>query len=485
MPKGSQQIFQHFARRCQELGVSAWWCSADGQLQTGNADAPPWVERIARDELNRGSRSTPEVMPGRRAAAFVRRHGAQRLGAAVVCYPAHSPELEQTLRWMFEDLCAIAHHDVTLQQFSDTLAQTCEESNLLFRLARMMNSDTTPSRLMAKVCEQLQEVLPFGWIAMKFRDDGVEVGDLAGRTLLSGHVPIVPAEFDRLAMAVIHGWSGDERARLLEPARSEFASAAGSEIIAEPIAHDDKVIGALLAGNKANGDPDVTSGELQFMDAAADFLGMFHENVARFAEQRATFMGTMHALVAAIDAKDPYTSGHSERVAILCSTMASAMKLGEADVEHYRVAGLLHDVGKIGVPDYILTKVGGLDDAELGQIRRHPEIGHNILKDIPALGPALPGVLYHHEQWDGGGYPVGLAGDNIPLIARVIAIADTFDAMSSHRSYRQAMPRDEALAELTRYAGAQFDPELVPVFVKLNFVEFDRRLRGLKQSRAA
>src|SRR5688572_26922347 len=175
MSKASQQIFERFAKRCEALGIPAWWCSTDGQVQNGTADVHPWVERIARDEMTRGSRSTPEVMPGHRAAAFVRRHGAQVLGAAVVCYPAAAPQLEPTLRWMFEDLCAIAHDSVTLQQFSDTLAQTYEESNLLFRLARLLNSDISPSRLMAKVCSQLQEVLPFAWIAMKFRGDGAEV----------------------------------------------------------------------------------------------------------------------------------------------------------------------------------------------------------------------------------------------------------------------------------------------------------------------
>jgi HD-GYP domain-containing protein (c-di-GMP phosphodiesterase class II) len=131
-------------------------------------------------------------------------------------------------------------------------------------------------------------------------------------------------------------------------------------------------------------------------------------------------------------------------------------------------------VGKIGVPEAVLTKAGRLTDAEFEHIKRHPEMGHIILRDIPQLADVLPGVLHHHERWDGAGYPHRLTGEHIPLLARVIALADTFDAMSSNRSYRPAMPRERVLAEVARCAGTQFDPALSPLFLRIDLAEYDR-----------
>jgi HD-GYP domain-containing protein (c-di-GMP phosphodiesterase class II) len=479
-------MFERFAARCHALDASAWWCSPDGQIQDGESECPPWVEEVARDAIADRSSISRDPGANRRALALVRRQGAQVTGVAVVDFPADAPTLQSTLTWMFEDLCAAAQDAATLGEFSETLSQSYEETNLLFRLARLMNSTSAPGQLMTVVCNQLQQVLPFGWVAMKFREDGAEVAELAGRTILAGQLPTDRRTFDALSHDLLSRCEQVYWTRLLEPGKSPLATIAGAEIVAEPIAHDNKVIGALLAGGKINGDPDVTSGELQFMDAAAEFLGMFHENVARFSEQRATFMGMMRALVAAIDAKHPYTCGHSERVALLAVRMAVALHLESAVVEHFRVAGLLHDVGKIGVPEAVLCKPGKLDDDEFAQIKKHPEIGYHILKDIPSLGPMLPGVLYHHEQWNGAGYPQGLAGADIPLVARVLALADTFDAMSSDRAYRDAMAREEVFTELRRGAGVQFDPDLVPVFTALDFADFDRQLkRRARRSNAA
>jgi HD-GYP domain-containing protein (c-di-GMP phosphodiesterase class II) len=242
------------------------------------------------------------------------------------------------------------------------------------------------------------------------------------------------------------------------------------------VLHDGRLIGIVAAGGKGVTDPDVTSSEIRFLKAAAELIGVYHENVARFGEQRNMFLGTLRALTAAIDAKDPYTRGHSDRVALLAGQIADALGLGQAAVEQFRVAGLVHDVGKIGVPEAILCKCGRLDEAEFAAIKRHPEIGHGILKAIPGLADVLPGVLHHHERWDGRGYPHGLAGEAIPLVARVLALADTFDAMSSDRSYRRRLSREQVLAEIGRCAGTQFDPGLVGRFTGLAFDAFDAML---------
>jgi len=175
----------------------------------------------------------------------------------------------------------------------------------------------------------------------------------------------------------------------------------------------------------------------------------------------------VRALAEAVDAKDQYTRGHSQRVAEYARDLARAAGYDDGFVELVFMTGTLHDVGKIGVPDHVLHKDGKLTDEEFEMVKLHPELGEKIVSQIATLGDTLPGIRHHHERYDGGGYPDGLAGDDIPLIARILAVADTFDAMTSDRPYRKGMPVDIALTEIARTAGTQFDPSLASLFVLL------------------
>jgi putative nucleotidyltransferase with HDIG domain len=169
----------------------------------------------------------------------------------------------------------------------------------------------------------------------------------------------------------------------------------------------------------------------------------------------------------AIEARDPYTRGHSTRVTDLAEAVARRLGWDEQRIASLRVGGPLHDIGKLAVSDEVLRKEGRLDDHELAEIREHPKIGAKLLLRITALREAIPYVLYHHERWDGTGYPSGKAGEAIPIEARVLAIADAFDAMTSDRPYRTALSREDALAEVERCAGTQFDPEIARVFLEV------------------
>lgn len=389
---------------------------------------------------------------------------------------AEVDHLLATLRWMNADLERMDQDQQTLEQFSEKLSQAYEETNMLFNLARMMNGRTDARDLMQTVCRQLHTTLPFKWVAIRFGFGAGEVMELAGELVLAGKLPCPRQAFDQCVPMLLESLGKNDRATLLKPSSDLMAALMQAEVVANPIRHDNRVIGALLAGNKYTDDPDVSSFETKMLDAAAAFLGLFHESLARFTEQRSLFMGTLQALIAAIDAKDAYTCGHSERVALLASQMAATIELSPDEQERYHVAGIVHDMGKIGVPESVLGKPTRLTDAEFELIKRHPRIGYDILKDIPALRPMLPGVLHHHERWDGLGYPEGLAGENIPLIARVLALADAFDAMSSNRAYRPAMPREQVLAEVRRVSGTQFDPALVQHFVALDFHAYDGML---------
>ncbi|CAL9554718.1 HD domain-containing phosphohydrolase [Streptomyces sp. enrichment culture] len=182
---------------------------------------------------------------------------------------------------------------------------------------------------------------------------------------------------------------------------------------------------------------------------------------AQYHRERAAHQATIRALVQAVDIKDGYTRGHSERVGQASMMIARELGMDDERVEMLRFAGILHDVGKLGVPTRLLRKDGPLTPEERRVIELHPEYGHEIVRGISFLGEARAAVLHHHERIDGSGYPYGLVGSQIPEPARVVAVADAFDAMTSTRSYRRARPVEAALAELERCAGAQFDPRMV------------------------
>ena len=188
------------------------------------------------------------------------------------------------------------------------------------------------------------------------------------------------------------------------------------------------------------------------------------------------FEDALLAIAGAVEARDGYTGAHIERVTNYAMAAGRECALGEDELRYLRVGSLLHDVGKIAIPDSILRKPGPLTDDEYEVMKRHPEIGAAMLDRSPFLRPALPGVLHHHERWDGGGYPYGLRGEAIPLAGRILAVADTFDAIVTARPYRPARSPEAAVAELERCSGTQFDPSVVEAF---------RRVVGVKPSRRA
>jgi putative nucleotidyltransferase with HDIG domain len=194
----------------------------------------------------------------------------------------------------------------------------------------------------------------------------------------------------------------------------------------------------------------------------------FNEMTAALQEQiRArdeAYFRNLEALARAIDARDPYTFEHSARVAAISHELAEGMKLPESDLVVLRRAGLLHDVGKIGVSDKILAKQGPLNDEEWAHIRRHPLIGYDMLKDVPFLQPSLDPIRHHHERWDGEGYPDKLKGDSISQLARIVTLADAFDAMTSDRPYRKGFSFEFAARSIVNEAGRQFDPAVVEAF---------------------
>jgi HD-GYP domain-containing protein (c-di-GMP phosphodiesterase class II) len=233
-------------------------------------------------------------------------------------------------------------------------------------------------------------------------------------------------------------------------------------------------IGWLLAFNRHpnyvaeneidNGFGTVEAGLLQVTSVMVATHG---RNVALFKDSEDLTVEAVRTLVNAIEARDSYTRGHSERVGKLAQRLSQQMKLSAEQCEQIYVAGLLHDIGKIGVPDQILRKEGRLTPEEFDEIKKHPAIGYDILRGLGKLAYVLPGVLHHHERIDGQGYPHGLAGESIPLEARILAVADSWDAMTSARPYRQAMPFAKAESILNEGRGSQWDPAIIHSFLSI------------------
>lgn len=180
------------------------------------------------------------------------------------------------------------------------------------------------------------------------------------------------------------------------------------------------------------------------------------------------FYKTIKSIAFALDAKDPYTHGHSMRVTLYSLALAKTLNLPDELLEEIETAGLLHDIGKIAIPEKILLKPGKLTDEEFEVIKTHPELGEKLIFGIEKLKLISNWLKYHHERYDGKGYPEGLVGETIPISARIIALADTYDAMTSDRAYRKALPHEAAIEEIKRCSGTQFDPKLSDLFIKIS-----------------
>jgi len=376
--------------------------------------------------------------------------------------------LEATLAWMAEDLYTLRVNGRVIEGFTAELSGAYESLDLLGAVGRAMREPQRPREFVTGTLRALLGGGEFGWVAAWFARD-LATADLAGLLVgFTGEGPLPPE-----LVAQLHRVAADLR-DCPKPSIVGSVAEGSGQIVVHPLQREEGLIGLLMAGGKCGEDSIVTSFDTGLVENVAGHVSSFLATAALYERQHATFLGTVHALTAAIDAKDRYTCGHSARVARLAARLARRAGADEAFADLIHISGLVHDVGKIGVPEAILRKTTRLTPQEFDEVKRHPRIGFDILKDIPALRDTLPAVLHHHERFDGAGYPDGLRGDRIPLLARMLALADTFDAMSSTRSYRPAMPRTRTLDEIARCAGTQFDPDLAPLFLDLDFGEYDR-----------
>ncbi len=446
----------------------------------------PWVAILARSDSLLPSEDLVRIAG--RASLDV-----QALLTQSAKIPAIAPALFASLgtlaEQMHEDLQSsnVLHNEIS--SVTEQLTTVYEEISLLYKISSGMRFSQKPQAFLESVCREVQEIGNFRavGVALANPEDESSTPTLADLSVFVGHCPIDAHQLvASLNIPLLESLSiGETQIHNEILPDSPWASLRSSlgRFVCVPLKRDRRPFGIMLAIDK-NDNAEFNSVDLKLLNNVGSQCSIFLENAALYQDMQGLFMGILHALTRSIDAKDAYTRGHSQRVAELSRDLARRIGLSDELCERVYLSGLLHDVGKIGVPESVLTKPGRLTDAEFDAIKKHPTIGAQILGNIKQLQDILPGVLYHHERWDGRGYPHQIGAEDIPLMGRIICIADSFDAMSSTRTYRPALPLDTVLAEIQRCSGTQFDPALAKVFITLDFAPYknliEEHLAGLK-----
>jgi HD-GYP domain-containing protein (c-di-GMP phosphodiesterase class II) len=392
--------------------------------------------------------------------------------------------LAEMLELLVEKFQAETKAEKQIEMVGIELSQTYEELVLLHKLSTNMKVTESDANFLQMACDSLTEIVCVEGIAIlleKTIDDKQQLVVTAGSGLI---------DIDEQTAAILHSGLMDEinsgkEALLDSEVDSEFKYEWPdniNNIIAVPLCGKEKkesgitgksengncILGLMVAINRI-GKQDFDSTDIKLFNSVAGGCAVFIQNGELFKDLKELFIGSLKALTSSIDAKDKYTHGHSERVAFISRWIAEKLsereQLDEEQIHMVYLAGLLHDIGKIGIEEVVLRKKGKLTEQEYDRIKQHPSIGAGILHEIKQMRDVIPGVLSHHERIDGRGYPEGLSDEQIPLIGKIVGLADSFDAMTSKRTYRDAMTVENALEEIEKGLGTQFDEKIGRVFL--------------------
>ncbi len=389
--------------------------------------------------------------------------------------------IQQSLRSML----TFARGQAEINEMTTQLSDAYEELNLIYRVGAMLRVTQQPRDYFSQLFEDLAKTTPFTTMAAILYD--TEVLDPDNRLIIGGE-PIVDAPgvlkiADDLLAATKKSRNALIINHLQDYPKLDWARNWLQRAMVVPIICNQSLMGMVLVFNN-NRDIDFNSTDVRLLHSVIDRSAIYLENVLLYGDLNKLLMGLLHALVSSIDAKDPYTCGHSNRVALISQRLAEKTGLSAPQAERVYLSGLLHDVGKLGISELILCKPGRLTPEEVEEMRRHPEIGTRILSGITQLNDIIPAVLHHHEWLNGRGYPHGLVGDDIPWMAKVVGLADAFDSMTMGRKYREALPVASAMAEIRRFAGTQFCPRLVDALIAVVGEGLPDRLKNITTTTA-
>ncbi|MDP6045753.1 MAG: HD domain-containing protein [Phycisphaerae bacterium] len=386
-----------------------------------------------------------------------------RLGQEACDTAGISPQqLCGLLEQMLETESACYTSTDELATLSKNLVTTYEELSLVYRISGSIQLTQSPEGYLQNVCKELVEVMDVSTAVAVIHPHpaGSEGSD---KVISAGDCGLGDADFALLASKYMAPRFGPENLGVVDNhfKHAEYWWPEGQvgRIVSVPLVTDGPRRGILMGIDKLNREFD--SIDLKLLKSIGNQSAVFLANSSLYGDLEDLLMGVLHALSATIDAKDPYTCGHSRRVAFISRRLAEKIGFDPERVQRIYLAGLLHDIGKIGVPEATLCKAGRLTDAEYTQMKSHPLLGAKILGGIRQLDDVIPGILCHHERLDGKGYPNGLNSGDLSMDSLIVGLADSFDAMTSDRIYRKALPIEVVRKEIEDNAGLQFAPSLV------------------------
>jgi GAF domain-containing protein len=334
---------------------------------------------------------------------------------------------------------------------TSTLDQAVVRHRAVEAITKLMRAETGSLLVVDQESDELYFEVALGDKGRRLKEVRLNVGEgIAGWVAKHGRV------------ATVHDVTKDPR---FQPGVDRHSKFKTRNMICVPVKMKGRVIGVLQAINRV-GASSFTKEDQRLFTLLANQVAVALESARLYAEIRDTFYATSSALAEAIETRDPYTGGHTRRVLEYCLAIAKELKLSGPETEVLRLSAVLHDIGKIGIEDSILKKNAPLNHDEQTIMKLHPEMGVEILKHVPHLKDIIPGMLHHHERIDGLGYPHRMAGEAIPLSAKIISVADTYDAMTTTRPYRTGLHPESALGEIKKHSGRQFDPLVVDAFLR-------------------
>jgi HD-GYP domain-containing protein (c-di-GMP phosphodiesterase class II) len=403
----------------------------------------------------------------------------QVMGAVFIArsrdYPPFTSEEIDIIRGMVSQAALVVSHIRLIDESLDMAVEMAKRIDIILTLDEInkaISSSLSHKKIIETAIQSIMRIIQCELVTVL----GEEEGQLV---ITATHVTGIPvpamlksgAELGGNSLSSVAFKKGESRylpflskRKRLHPFDRALADAGIESLLAIPLVSRDIPKGVLMLGNIQGGR--FVREDAFAIEKIASQMAVALENAHLYEDMRGLFISTVTSLANAIDAKSPWTKGHSERVMRISADIAMEMGLDEAITERVRLGGLLHDIGKIGIIEALLEKPTRLSEDEFPPMRLHPEKGVAILAPITQLRKVLPGILHHHERYDGTGYPKGLKGEAIPLEARIITVADAFDAMVSERPYKKGYTLPQALSELRKKAGSQFDAGIVEHFCR-------------------
>ena len=497
---------KRFGSKVNKLGVNFAVCDADsevillcdgGKFKSDQEQLKKSSQRVL-NQSDEGSGAETEAQvcrfdEGNQVLSAVLKSDGEAVGVALLDTGYSIPDtrcenresiFSEMLALLAESFQAVAEAEKQIEMVSSELAQTYEELVLLHKLSTNMKITERDANFLQMACDSLTDIVGVEGMAilLEVTIEGEKRLVLsAGLGLIDVNEQMAGILKNRLVEEINSGQEALLDSEVDSPFKYDWPESIKNIIavpfwgkertgahFAEGAQNGNSIIGLMVAINRID-KPDFDSTDAKLFNSVANGCAIFIDNGRLFKDLEELFIGSLKALTSSIDAKDQYTRGHSERVAFISRWIAERIggeePLKEEQIHRIYLAGLLHDIGKTGIDESVLRKEGELTEQELNQMRKHPSIGAGILSEIKQMHDILPGVLCHHERADGKGYPNGLVGEQIPLVGKIIGLADSFDAMTSKRTYRGAMTVEEARAEIEGRLGTQFDEEVGRVFI--------------------